>query len=164
MGADKQIDQDLAEPISKLGRAADLNPGDDFAFFRISSGAASSFKLPYSRLVQQAVSDISARFGLSSMAFRDTWEYARFDHQHGYSNVACYPVYDSAAADQSIRLMSFDITDMSGKNHIDVYMPRFDPPQPPKPAIGDVRFIASSAITAAYGNTDVEYVHISPNG
>jgi len=164
MGADKQIDQDLAEPISKLGCAADLNPGDEFALFRISSGAASSFKLPYGRLVQQAVSDISARFGLSSMAFRDTWEYARFDHQHGYSNVACYPVYDSAAADQSIRLMSFDITDMHEKNHIDVCMPRFDPPPDPEPDIGDVRFLATNSLTAKYGDTHVNYVHILPDG
>lgn len=164
MGADKQIDQDLAEPISKLGRAADLNPGDEFALFRISSGAASSFKLPYSRLVQQAVSDISARFGLSSMAFRDTWEYARFDHQHGYSDVACYPVYDSAAADQSIRLMSFDITDMHEKNHIDVCMPRFDPLPDPEPDIGDVRFLATNSLTAKYGDTHVNYVHILPDG
>lgn len=60
--------------------------------------------------------------------------------------------------------MAFDITDMNGTKHVDVYMPRLVPPPQPKPSIGDVRFLATSSIVASYGDADVEYVHVNPNG
>lgn len=80
MGEEKQINQELAEPISRLARVADPGPGDELALFRAPPNGASSFKLRYDRFAEQLVSDISARFGLSSMAFRDVSEYSRFDH------------------------------------------------------------------------------------
>lgn len=164
MGDEKQINQELANPISKLGEAASIAANDRFALFRTHNGGAYSYGLPYSRLVQQLVTDISARFGLSSMAFRDRSEYARFDHQHNYSNVACYPVYSPENTDHPIRVMSLDITNMQETKHVDVYMPNLDPPPDPEPDIGDVRFLATSSLTAIYGETHVNYVHVLPDG
>ena len=164
MGEEKQINQELANPISKLGEAASISANDRFALFRTRNSGAYSYGLPYSRLVQQLVTDISARFGLSSMAFRDRSEYARFDHQHDYSNTACYPVYSPENTDNPIRIMSLDITNMQETKHVDVYMPNLDPPPGPEPDIGDVRFLATDSLTARYGDTHVNYVHILPDG
>lgn len=164
MGDEKQINQELANPISKLSEATSIAVNDRFALFRTHNGRAYSYGLPYSRLVQQLVTDISARFGLSSMAFRDRSEYARFDHQHDYSNAACYPVYSPENTDNPIRVMSLDITNMQETKHVDVYMPNLDPPPGPEPDIGDVRFLATDSLTARYGNMHVNYVHILPDG
>lgn len=98
------------------------------------------------------------------MAFRDRSEYARFDHQHNYSNVACYPVYSPKNTDHPIRVMSLDITNMQETKHVDVYMPNLDLPSDPEPDIGDVRFLATNSLTARYGDTHVNYVHILSDG
>ena len=98
------------------------------------------------------------------MAFRDRSEYARFDHQHDYSNTACYPVYSPENTDNPIRVMSLDITNMQETKHVDVYMPNLDPLPDPEPDIGDVRFLATDSLTARYGDTHVNYVNILPNG
>ena len=164
MGDEKQINQELANPISKLGEATSIAANDRLALFRTNSGRAYSYGLPYSRLVQQLVADISARFDLSSMAFRDRSEYARFDHQHNYSNVACYPVYSPENTNHPIRVMSLDITNMQETKHVDVHMPNLDPPPDPEPDIGDVRFLATNSLTARYGDTRVNYVDILPDG
>ena len=164
MGDEKQINQELANPISKLGEAASIAANDRLALFRTHNGRAYSYGLPYSRLVQQLVADISASFDLSSMAFRDRSEYARFDHQHNYSNVACYPVYSPENTNHPIRVMSLDITNMQETKHVDVYMPNLDTPPDPEPDIGDVRFLATNSLTARYGDTHVNYVDILPDG
>ena len=52
MGDEKQINQELANPISKLGEAASISENDRFALFRTRNGGAYSYGLPYSRLVQ----------------------------------------------------------------------------------------------------------------
>lgn len=98
------------------------------------------------------------------MAFRDRSEYARFDHQHDYSNAACYPVYSPENTDYPIRIMSLDITNMHEIKHVDVYMPNLDPLPDPEPDIGDVRFLATNSLTARYGDTHVNYVNILPDG
>ena len=98
------------------------------------------------------------------MAFRDKSEYAEFDHQHSYSNAACYPVYSPENTDNPIRVMSLDITNMQETKHVDVYMPKLDPPPDPEPDIGDIRFLATNSLTARYGDTHVTYVHILPDG
>ena len=98
------------------------------------------------------------------MAFRDRSEYARFDHQHNYSNVACYPVYSPENTDHPLKIMSLAITNMQETKHVDVYMPNLDPPPDPEPDIGDIRFLATNSITARYGDTHVNYVHILPDG
>ena len=164
MGDEKQINQELANPISKLDEVTRISADDRFALFRARNGGADSYGLPYSRLVQQLVTDISARFSLSSMAFRDKSEYAKFDHQHNYSNAACYPVYSPENTDNPIRVMSLDITNMQETKHVDVYMPKLDPPPDPEPDIGDIRFLATNSLTAKYGDIYVTYIHILPDG
>ena len=52
MGDEKQINQELANPISKLGEATSIAANDRLALFRTNSGRAYSYGLPYSRLVQ----------------------------------------------------------------------------------------------------------------
>lgn len=52
MGDEKHINQELANPISKLGEAASIAANDRFALFRTHNGGAYSYSLPYSRLVQ----------------------------------------------------------------------------------------------------------------
>lgn len=52
MGDEKQINQELANPISKLGEAMRIAANDRFALFRTYNGRAYSYGLPYSRLVQ----------------------------------------------------------------------------------------------------------------
>lgn len=76
------INQDLAEPISRLPELSAFDSADRYALFRGEGREFGSYRLRYDRFVKQLVSDISARFGLSSMAFRDRSEYAAFDHVH----------------------------------------------------------------------------------
>ena len=52
MGDEKQINQKLANPISKLGEITRIAADDRFALFRTHNGGAYSYGLPYSRLVQ----------------------------------------------------------------------------------------------------------------
>ena len=52
MGDEKQINQEQANPISKLGEAASIAANDRFALFRTHNGGAYSYGLPYNRLVQ----------------------------------------------------------------------------------------------------------------
>lgn len=51
MDEEKQINQELANPISKLGEAASIAANDHFALFRARNGGAYSYSLPYSKLV-----------------------------------------------------------------------------------------------------------------
>lgn len=51
MGDEKQINQELANPISKLSEATSIAVNDRFALFRTHNGRAYSYGLPYSRLV-----------------------------------------------------------------------------------------------------------------
>lgn len=51
MGDEKQINQELANPISKLDEAASLAANDRFALFRTYNGGADNYSLPFSRLV-----------------------------------------------------------------------------------------------------------------
>lgn len=52
-----------------------------------------SWKLDYTELSAQLFRDIRGALGLGTMAYRDTWEYSRLTHRHGYSKVRCYPKY-----------------------------------------------------------------------
>ena len=54
------------------------------------------YKLTYDQLSTQLLNDVSARFAFKSMAYRDSWEYARRLHSHDYSKVRCYPNYSSS--------------------------------------------------------------------
>ena len=48
--------------------------------------------------------------------------------------------------------MTLDIDDGFGKNRLSVFSPSLPPAQPPRePAIGEVRFLANSKLSAEYG-------------
>lgn len=92
------------------------------------------------------------------MAFRDRSEFSPFDHQHGYSHIACYPTITPENSDNPDRFMSIDITDMNSSKRIDLYTPRLKDKAPIRPDIGDLRLIATP-LTANMGNYTVEYTY-----
>lgn len=53
---------------------------------------------------------------------------------------------------------------MQETERVDVCMPNLDIPPDPEPDIGDVRFLATSSLTAEYGDMYVNYVRILPDG
>lgn len=67
--SDKQINQEISEPISRLPERGQSKDDDLYALFRSSSSF--NYKLVYSQFVQRLVSDLSARLGLRSMAFME---------------------------------------------------------------------------------------------
>jgi len=90
------------------------------------------------------------------MAYHETHEYAPFDHQHGYTGVACYPIYTPENCERPYRFMSVKIDDSAGSRTIDLYTPNVIPPEREKPDIGDVRFLARNDITAEYGDISID--------
>ena len=90
MSQDYEINQDTAEPISKLDKGGGCASGDLYILSR-SGGQALSYKASYSKVLHQAISEISAKFGFRSMTFCDESDFAKFDHLHGYSYSNCYP-------------------------------------------------------------------------
>ena len=146
MSGEKAINQELADPISRLDGVSSLFDGDDYAVSR-QGGRARSYKIDYARLAQQLVSDISARFGLSSMAFRETYEYARFDHQHRYTRVQCWPGFKKGDRDNMLRLAVVRISSDGGSSDVDIYQPIPAVPPPDRPDIGAVRFLATDQLS-----------------
>ena len=49
--------------------------------------------MSYAALSARVLDDVESRLGLSSMAYKDVWEYALKSHEHEYSKVECYPQY-----------------------------------------------------------------------
>ena len=86
----------LSQPISQLSSLKQLCSDTLFITERKTQAEHDNYKLTYSDLSTQLYNDVAAALGLSSMAFRDVWEYALRSHEHDYSKVDCYPLYTSS--------------------------------------------------------------------
>ena len=86
----------LSQPVSKMPGISCISADDDYIVERITDGLHENFKLSYSSLSTRVLDDISTRLGLSSMAYKDVWEYSLRSHEHEYSFVECYPQYTSS--------------------------------------------------------------------
>ena len=82
--------------MSKMPGISCISADDDYIVERITDGLHENFKLSYSSLSTRVLDDISTRLGLSSMAYKDVWEYSLRSHEHEYSSVECYPQYTSS--------------------------------------------------------------------
>lgn len=84
-----------SDPISKLSATSCLLPDDLFIIDKAHAGNQpyhSSEKLSYKNLSSQVYDDVVKRLDLSTMAFRDTWEYSKANHEHEYSKVNVFPI------------------------------------------------------------------------
>lgn len=80
--------------ISELDGADSALSDSYFMFSRKESdGNYSQKKITYKNLIYQIASDISDILHLSSMAFREKWEYSKVNHKHDYNYVICQPTY-----------------------------------------------------------------------
>lgn len=155
--SDRHIDQDLARPISRLRPAAAPRGSDQFAVFRGQGDARESFRVSYEDLALNLVQDISAGFHLSSMAFRDMSEYARFDHTHAYQHVVCSP--GVPPEDAGTVILRVETSGEAGPAAVDVRMPKIETPDPPRPDVGDVRLLATDGVAAPFGDFQIDRVH-----
>jgi hypothetical protein len=80
------------------------------------------------------------------MAYCDASDFAKSDHQHGYTHVDCYPVY--GPGDGRACIMTVGISDDYGQKELSVYTPPPVQPVTQEPDIGEVRFLANGRISA----------------
>lgn len=132
-----------------------------------------AWKLRYADLSARLLSDISARFGFKSMAYREEWQYSLANHSHPYTSMLAFAQYTykdvrSAYSDRSQCLGPHEISEYLGTVEVwglnpageympvstDLYMPHLEFPKYPEPDIGEMRILARDRF-AADGNNPV---------
>lgn len=160
------------QPLSELPKTSDISADDLFFVGRVDSSGHHDFYMTYADLSSRVFADIRDRLGLSSMAFRDEWEYARINHSHDYSKVRCYARVQSSdiCNDRTVDPRSLPewIASVSvwmpfdgeyKPEVTDIYMPHVEQPVYVEPPVGETRFLARNSYPAAVtvGGVDMVY-------
>ena len=74
------INQETAEPISRLSSAGRPADGDLYVLTKRGSNQISSCRVDFADMAEQSVRDISAMFDFGSMAYCDSSDFAKSDH------------------------------------------------------------------------------------
>lgn len=140
------INQETAQPISRLSSAGRPADGDLYVLTKGARNQISSYSAGFADVAERSVRDISAMFDFGSMAYRDSSDFAKSDHQHRYAHVDCYPVYGPGEGRECV--MTVGISDDYGSKQLSVYAPPSVRLSVPEPDIGELRFLANGRISA----------------
>lgn len=157
---DPIINQETAEPISRLSSAGKPDVRDLYVLTKRSQNQVSSYRIDFADIAERAVRDISAQFDFGSMAYCDTTDFAKSDHQHGYTHTDCYPVYGPGEGRECI--MTVGISGAGESRVLSVYVPYPPLLSAREPDIGEVRFLADSRISAEIARERHEEIITEP--
>ena len=131
----------IGKKISQLLHTDRMLSDTVFLLSRKENDQYYSKSIDYNSLLYQIAEDISSYLHLSSMAFREHWEYSKVNHTHDYNYAVCNPTYELSDFPDKTKVSCICeiLTSNSATNNVvSVFYPPYEEPPRTPPYIGEV--------------------------